>query len=199
MIRWYISPYSGTGAWNDPWHAAAWDVINPETEDCTGMNMPQKRQFIVRVRALQATHDRIIAEAKGKPISKLIQEQIEDAELETIFSDSEANENAESEGYSITWVSGNNTLRDVLRYFLRIVVFGQIVKRNALIKKIFELGLSSTVNALSPAERTAAKDWMVSRGLAIGWITNKTTIREILHFVVMNLGFGKIKVAGKEF
>jgi len=59
--------------------------------------------------------------------------------------------------------------------------------------------LDTTVNQVPQAIRTAIRNWMQSKGLAIGWITNATTVREILHFIVSNLGIGKLRMSGEEF
>ena len=67
------------------------------------------------------------------------------------------------------------------------------------IKQLIANNLDTTVNQVPQAIRTAIKNWMQAKGLAIGWITNATTVREILHFITQNLGIGKLRMSGEDF
>jgi len=85
VIRWYLSPYSGKGTWDDPFHAAAWDVINPENDKCVGFIHKVGESFIVRIEAPYEVHNKIILERKGEPITKLCEGIMEEkAELTSI-------------------------------------------------------------------------------------------------------------------
>lgn len=199
-IRWYISPYAGTGTPDDAFRAAAWDVTDPELNQLKGgIRCTQRRHYIVKIDAPQAIHDRIIAETGSKPVSPLFSDDAaEDLALDGEFSASTISADAEAAGYSVEWV-GSNTLRDVLRYFIRVAHLAQRLEKTPLATRIFTLGLTATVGDLTTQQRNAVRNWMTDRGLATGWITNATTIRQVLHFIVLNLGIGKLKIAGKEF
>jgi|WetSurMetagenome_2_1015567.scaffolds.fasta_scaffold446810_2 hypothetical protein len=198
MIRWYISPYAGDGTPDNPYHAAAWDLTNPVTDNVTGMFCPQKSHYIVRVKAPQGAHDAIVAQGAGKPIGPIhVDEAAEDAALDSPLTDDVSA--IETDGYSTAWLGGTNTLRDLLRYAYRVLILSQLIHRTPVAERIFELGLGATVADLTTQQRNAVRDWMTNKGLATGWITNSTTIRQVLHYIVTGLGIGKIKVAGKEF
>jgi hypothetical protein len=136
----------------------------------------------------------IVADGRALPIGNAV----EDTELKTHM-DSLINSlpnvaalktALETRGISTSWLSGSNTIRDGIRYLIRIFSTAQIAdgQGNGNIKDIIGRNL-----------RNGVKTWMQSRGLAIGWITNQSTVREILHFIVENLGFGKLKMSGEEF
>jgi len=197
-IRWYISPYAGAGTALDPFHAAAWDYTDPALNQCFGTYNAYRQHFVVRVDAPQTTHDAIIAAGAGKPIGKLFTDNIqEDAEFDTPVTDDVSG--LEADGINTAWKDINSTHRDVLRYALRTAHLAQMLRKNPAAQRLLSLGLNSTASDLTAQQRTTIRTWMTSKGMAIGWITNATTVRQLIHHIVTNLRFGKISVMGKDF
>jgi len=147
--------------------------------------------------AEQATHDAISADASVIVMSPLFGVASDwlpwlDTPVSNLPDLSTARQKLEAIGLNFGWVTGEHTCRDILRYIRKFLIFeqrlwGDWVDNNAGIIEVIKLHIDSTVNTLSPALREQAKDWMAARGLAVGWITNQTTVREVLHFIVQNL------------
>lgn len=194
MIRWYISPYSGTGTSFDAFHASAWDLIDPVKDKCEGTFCEARRHYIVRVIAPQAVHDEIISKGAGRPVSKLFQDEAdEDRGLNESFSD-EAKD-ADSDGYDLSWITPQTTRKDVLRHIIKTVKISQILNNHP---RLFSLPLDSTAADLTLAQRTAIRNWMTSKGLDVSWITASTTLRELKHYIISTASFSRIFLAGKD-
>jgi hypothetical protein len=59
--------------------------------------------------------------------------------------------------------------------------------------------LDATVSQFLSGVITEVEDWMVSKGLSIGWITGTTTVREVLQYIQGNLTWQTLNLAGEEF
>lgn len=200
-IRWYLSPYTGGGSFDNPIHAKCWDYTDQTQNQCTGTRMPQRQEYLVRVNAPQAIHDAIVANDAGTVISPMYADEAAEASaLDAEFTDATYKAAVDGKHYSTSWMTTGNTFRDMLRYVVRMCHLGQrLHKFGPVVTRVMELGLSSTVADLTAAQRTAVRNWMTNHGLATGWITNGTTIRQVLHFILTNLGFGKHHIGKLEF
>jgi len=70
MIRYYISKYIGTGTFLDQYRTGIDDLIGAG-EKADGLHNPVERYFIRRVSAPKETHDKIIADGLGVPLTPL--------------------------------------------------------------------------------------------------------------------------------
>jgi hypothetical protein len=103
----------------------------------------------------------------------------------------------EARGLSVAWLTSGNTLRDALRYVLRVFVLSQVGDSNLI--DLIKRNLDTTVSQVPLGIRNGVRAWMEARGLSVGWITSQTTVRQILHYIVTNLGIGKVRLANEEF
>ncbi len=206
LIRFYLSPQQGTGTMMDPYRSILNDLINIQQGDWFDeIDNPARRISICCVHGSQASHDAILTDGRALPIGNLIQDAQLKFHMDSLLS-SLSNLTAlktalESRGISTSWYSASNTIRDGIRYLIRVFSTAQIAdgQGNGNIKDLIGRNLTVTVAQISVAIRNGVRDWMQSRGLAIGWITNQSTVREILHFIVQNLGIGKLRMSGEEF
>jgi hypothetical protein len=199
MIRWYISPYSGAGTPLDPFHARCWDFTDPEKDKCTGTRCPQKRHYIVRVDAPQAAHDAIIANNAGTIISPLYQDAAaEVAALDIPFLNPAEKLAVDNHGYPLEWMSATHTLRHMLRHIVRMMHMSQRFSRSPVADRLFTVGLSSTVSDLTVPQRNAIRTFVQNHGFDITWITNQTTMRQLLRRFVDDLGPVHVRVGKLE-
>jgi|WetSurMetagenome_2_1015567.scaffolds.fasta_scaffold158702_2 hypothetical protein len=107
----------------------------------------------------------------------------------------------EAKGISFAWVGASNTVRDVLRYLIRVHFTAQRAdgEQVSAILDLMKLHLDDPVNTISAAKRKQIKDWMSDKGLDTSWIGAQTDVRQVLHNIVNNLGYGKIKFGGQDF
>lgn len=210
MFGIYYAPQIGTGTEEDPFRSLLNDFIDVQVgEWFDEIDNPARRFSICVVSASQTTHNSIGADIRCTLLIPTLAGNQEDLRtlLNTSFSSfsvgwrNAAQAKLEELGVSTTWITGTNTLRDVIRYILRTHFFAQIAdgKGNNQVKSFLTRNLDSTIGSLSTQERNAAKDWMQERGLATGWITNGSTVRQVIHFVLENLGFGNIKLTNEVF
>ncbi len=204
--RFYLAPQQGTGTMMDPYCSILNDLINIQQGDWFDeIDNPARHISICCVHASQTSHDAILADGRALPIGNLINDtQLKvhmDSLLSTLPNLVTLKTALESRGISTSWFSGSNTIRDGIRYLVRVFSTCQIAdgQGDGNIKDLIGKNLTITVAQIPVAIRNGVKTWMQAKGLAIGWITNSTTVREILHFIVENLGFGKFKMSGEEF
>lgn len=206
-IRFYVAPQQGTGTFVDPFRSILNDLINVQAgESFTEIDHSSRRISICCVRASDTTHATILADARVFPASPLYADDVAmaagmEVTLNNIPNIAAIKTKLENAGVSTAWISGSNTLRDALRYLVRNFSTCQIAdgEANANVKTFLTQSLDLTVQQLTVVQRNAVKDWMQAKGLAIGWIVNTTTVREIIHFIIGNLGFGKFRISGVEF
>jgi hypothetical protein len=166
---------------------------------------PARHISLCLVHASAAAHNAIIADGRSVLLTPI--DILDDATMKQVldapFSQwptafiTAAQNGLEANGISVVWVTSTNSLRDVLRYLLRGFVFAQIadydgISRNSQLLAFLSKNLTDTVGSLTAQQRAAAKNWMASKGLDSAWITNATTVRQVVHYVIENLGFGKI-------
>lgn len=209
LTRFYVSPQIGTGTHDDNYRNKINDYINiratpPDWFD--EIDNSGRHISICCVHATQTAHDLIVTDTQILPISPLYASEEEMATgMETIL-DSIPNiatikTTLEDRGISTSWISGSNTLRDAIRYMIRVFVFANIAdgKRQVQVRDFVQNSLSTRINQVPTAVSNAVKNWMVAKGLATGWITGTTTVRQILHFIVENLGFGVFRLSSQSF
>uniref|UniRef100_A0A6M3JU11 Uncharacterized protein n=1 Tax=viral metagenome TaxID=1070528 RepID=A0A6M3JU11_9ZZZZ len=205
--RFYIAPQKGIGTEENPYRSILNDFINIHVgEWFDEIDHPARHISICCVHAGDTVHANILIDAKIFPISPLFNDESEisnglNLSFDSIFNISAIKTKLEEHGINTAWISKSNTLKDVLRYLLRNFAICQIIDGQGLInvKEVLKKALVLTVAEISQAQRIAVRDWIQSKGLAVGWINNQTTIREIVHFIVGNLGLGKFRMSGVEF
>jgi hypothetical protein len=205
-VRFYVAPQQGDGTFQNPFRSVLNDLINISQGDWFDeIDHPARRISICCVHASDATHAVILADSRPIPISELYEEGAVGIGLVRIFNNitgsTALKTKMENQGISTSWITSSNTMRDVLRYLIRIFTVTQVSdgEGNTNVKEFLKANLTTTVAQIPVGIRTAIRDWMQAKGLAIGWITNATTVREIVHFIVSNLGMGKLKMSGEEF
>jgi hypothetical protein len=207
-IRFYVSPQIWRTDGAEPFYSNLLnDFIDVQAgESFTEVDNPGRRISLCCVLANDATHTAIAADSRIIVASPLANDFADlKSKLDTICSSipSIATIRARFEeiGINTEWISGSNTLRDALRYLVRVFTFAQITdgENNPDVRDFVQKNLTTQIKDVPTALRTKVKDWMQARGLAVGWITNTTTVREVLHFIVTNLGIGKLKMSGEEF
>lgn len=208
MKRIYRAPQVGTGSINDPITSILNELIDVQAGDhFDEIDHPARKYSICTVTASQKTHDAIESDGRSVALTPLLSDIGFVSAMDTPFADvpqalrDKAKAQLESDGINTAWIMGTNTLRDVLRHLCRMHFFSQIADGvgNAALRGFLTRNLNETVGSLTVAQRTAARNWMQARGLGIGWITNQTTVREVVHYVVENLGWEKIRFGGTEF
>lgn len=96
----------------------------------------------------------------------------------------------ENNGINLEWLLATHSWRQVIRHICRVITIAQLLDNQpAAARFILTVGLDTTVGGLTATQRNAAKTWMTSRGMATAWITNSTTIRQVLHAITTDLGY----------
>lgn len=199
-IRWYISPYIGTGAANDHYRTNIDDLISGG-EEAIGSDQPQRRYFIRRVDSSVSTHAAILADGHT-PISPLMTTEDIDSTYGGMAAGLRAAIEAacDQRGIDISWMDSSTTLRQLIRRIIMLCWLGQQIlgEKHPVMKALLGASLDTTVAQLTTAQRDAAKTWMQNKGLAIGWITASTTIRQIISHILTNLDL-RVRLRGQEF
>lgn len=207
-IRFYIAPFEFvTTETGDCWQIIFHNILDSAQGECYSIfDNPSRRIGLCHVVALEATHTTLMADSRIVPLSPLADDATDlRSKLDTVLNDipniSVIKTKLENHGINTEWITGTNTVKDAMRYLMRLFYMSQKFEGmmdNDLLGFI-QNNLTTTVANVPLAVRNKVKTWMQNRGLAIGWITNTTTVREILHFIITNLGIGKIKMVQEEF
>lgn len=206
-IRFYLAPQQGDGTENNPFRSILNDLINVQQGDWFDeIDNPARHISLCCAHGPQAMHDTIALDSRVLPIGNICADGTAlryslDSLLSGLSNLPALKTALETWGISTSWLSGSNTLRDGLRYVIRVFITGQIAdgQGDGNWKALLGKNLTATFNSLTAAQRNAIRAWLASRGLAENWIGSTTTIREIVHFVVMNLGIGKLRMSGEDF
>jgi hypothetical protein len=209
-MKLYLAPQSGTGAEEDPIRSILNDLIDINQGDWFDeIDNPARKISLCSVHASVQTH--AIIQADGRAVLLTPNEITSSAALkETLDAPftswpsawrTAAKTGLEANGISVAWVTETNTLRDVLRYLLRVSVFAQIAdySGSSALKNFLAKNLTAKYSGLTTNQKNTVVSWMAAKGLATGWIESNTTIRQIIHYVMENLGWGKIKFSGEDF
>lgn len=209
MYRIYAAPMIGDGSAPTPEAARRCVVVDhlQPGEDATTYDHPSRGYAIALVEASEATHNTIAGLTGVVVLSPLAANRIEfgnylDQPLSSFPSalTTALLARLESNGINTSWANGTTTLRAVLRYLRRVITIAQRIDAAAdtNFAAFLQADLSVQVNQLSVPVRSAVQSWMQGRGLAIGWINNLTTVREIVHFIQSNLDESSILLDGAE-
>ena len=206
-VRFYLAPQQGIGTFLNPYRSILNDLIDIQAGDWFDeIDNPARHISICCVHASDTSHAAILANAQVIPVSPLFASEANiPVGLETVLNSipgiATIKTKLEANGINMAWISGSNTLKDAIRYLFKTHAIAQIAdgEGKSEVKQLITNNLDTTVNQVPQAIRTAIKNWMQAKGLAIGWITNATTVREILHFIVSNLGIGKLRMSGEDF
>lgn len=121
--------------------------------------------------------------------------------VNNISSASAIKQKLEDFGVNMDWISGSHTLRQAFRYIMAHHLLAQTIKGKKITEftSFLQENLTSEMSAIPIAVKDRVKAWMVNKGLAINWITNLTTVRQVLHYILNNLSPGSIKMSGVIF
>ena len=209
-VKIYIAPQIGSGTFEDPFRSKINTYIDVSLgESFDEIDNPARLYSICFVTARPATHATITADSE---IVSLIQQDVTPAQLasklDMLVSDlpsafkNNVKNALEARGISFAWVGASNTVRDVFRYLLRVHFFSQEASGlNSwnFIKQFILSNLTAQISSMDPAVVNIVKNWMASKGLDYSWVSGTTTVRQVLHYIVENRGFGPIKIGGHSF
>jgi len=201
-VRIYIAPQIGSGMLVDP-NPANWsDTTGPyrsllnkyvnvsEGEGFEEIDHPARRISICTVEASATTLDAI--EADGRVIPVLPIRATDRTHLAQIlnapFSSyplawrNAARTKLESLGVNTEWITGTNTMKDVLRQIIKLFSVAQVADGHgqADVKEFIRGNIDVQVSAIPASQRQAIGAWLQSRGIDTSWITGATTVRQVV-------------------
>jgi hypothetical protein len=207
MLRLYLAPQIGSGTRQNPFRSLLNNLIDTAAGDrFSEMDNPARHISLCCLDASSATHTAVSANSQVVSLGESAGDRASfTASLNGLLSglpNLAALQSAlEARGVSITWISSANTVRDLVRWLLRGFAIAQLGDGEGVpaVKAVAAASLSAQFNIFSSAERDAVRNWMAAKGLATGWIKPTTTVRQILHFIVENMGFGVFRMEGEAF
>jgi hypothetical protein len=206
MIRFYIAPRILRTDDSGEYYSSLLNDFIAAGESFSEIDNPARRISICCVNASSTTHAAILADSRVFVASPLANDFAElKQKLETLFNSiagvATIKTKLENNGINTAWISASSTLRDVLRYLLRIFTIGQLTygKNESDIMEFLRNNLDTQVVNISLTIRNKVKAWMQSKGLDVSWIVGATTVRQILHYIVTTLSIGKFIMSGEEF
>ena len=200
----YLAPQIGTGTYLDPYRSLLNNIINiPAGEWFDEIDHPVRRLSVCCVHASDSTHATIVANPQVIPLSSVALDDLTfSAQMDSKAGVSSANiTGLESKGLNMAWMSIGTTTRDLISMILRGCQFAQRAEGDNVgaLKELILANLDNTVGTFTVTRRNVIKNWMSSKGLATGWITNSSTVRQIIHFIMMNMNWPKIKLSKESF
>jgi len=206
-IRFYIGPQIGSGTVLNPYRSLLNDFIHIENgEWFTEIDNPARRISICCVVAEQTTHTAIATDSRVIICSPLADDKADmKTKLENTFNSiagaAALKVKLEAIGIDTSWIGGSDTLRLGLRYLLRVFTVGQFADGESVgeVREFLKANLTTQVSAVPAVIRDRVKTWMQNKGLAVGWITGTTTVRQVIHYIVTNLNIGKLNMSDEEF
>lgn len=208
-IALYLAPQIGSGTYSDPYRSMLNDLINIISGDWFDeIDHPIRRVSICCVHASDATHSAIALNSQVVRLSSLMPDNLDFASKMDMAATSLPTDMQtaivtalEAKGINTAWMSAATTLRELVAMLLRVCQFAQRAEgnNNAALKILITANLDSTFGSFTTTRRNAIKTWMASKGLATGWITNSSTVRQIIHFIMMNMGWPKLRLSGELF
>lgn len=207
-IRIYVAQQRGSGSDLDPYTNVLNDLIDVSAGDkFQEIDNTARKVSICVVTASNATHSAIIADGRAVPVTPSV--ATDDASFRAILNSpfdsyptewkTAAKTKLEQWGVNTGWITGSNSIKDVIRYIIRHYFMAQSATDSSAMTQLLSVGLDTTAGDLTPQQRSDAREWMQDRGLAVGWITNSTTIREVVHFIGQNMGYGTFTFGGESF
>lgn len=206
FVSFYLSLQQGTGTFLDPFRSILNDLIHVDQgEWFDEIDNPARRISLCCVHAVQITHDAIVTDGRslaiGNPVEEATFHDYLDSLLNTLPNLSVIKNQLELRGISTGWLTANNTIRDGVRYLIRVFTISQLAdgENNANIKNLIANNLDLTVAQIPVAIRNGIATWMQLKGLGVSWITGTNTVRDVVQYIVQNLGFGILKMSGQGF
>ena len=112
----------------------------------------------------------------------------------------------EGDGIPIDDLTGSITRRQVFRRIALYFALGAIMSRSKdpvtkqhLVLDFLTRNLATTVGQLTVTQRNRIRDWMTAQGLSTASITNATTVRQVLKFIVANIDLRPNRFTRAEF
>jgi len=163
----------------------------------------QRGTGICYVTAAQTTHDAIAVDGRATLLTPLY---VDNAAVEAGVDVTQSltvavKTKLEEGGINAAIFTGTHTIRDVIRFAVKTYFVTQILIGNGHGDVVEWLNrvLTSQVRDVPVATRTKVRNWLTSKGLDDSWINLNTTVREVLTYIVNNLGWSTINAFGKLF
>jgi len=104
-------------------------------------------------------------------------------------------------GINTGWITGTTPIKQIYSYIIKVFTLSQwaLGHADSELLDFLRENLTTQVTAVPQNIRDRVLSWMLANGLATGWIQSTTTVREVLHYIIMNLPFQLIEVAGEWF
>ena len=225
-VRIYIAPQIGSGMlldpnpanWTDttgPFRSLLTKFVNPVAgEGFDEIDHPARRISICTMEASTATLDAIEADPRVTPVIPIrATDRTHLAQiLNAPFSSyplawrNAARTRLEALGVNTEWITGTNTMKDVLRQVIKMFSVAQVAdgQGQANVVEFLKGNLDVAVSAISAAHRQALGAWMQSRGIDTSWITGTTTVRQVVATLPTNFSalYGRNvlhRFAGEDF
>lgn len=198
----YLTPMIGSGTRQDPFRCKLNNYIDPAQGDIySSYDSPGRRIAIAVTTASDAAHAAIAADSGIIAITPLADDIDMDALAGSLPNAAAVKTALESMGINTGWMNGTVSLRDCVRYILRVFYLAQRAEgeMNTAVQFALKQGLDNAWSGLTATQKNNVKSWMADKGLATGWINASTTIRQLVHFCVQNLGIGTIRLHGLDF
>lgn len=225
-IRIYVAPQIGSGVvldpnplnWTDttgPFRSLLTKFISPSAgEGFDEIDHPARRISICTVEAQSATLDAIEADPRVTPV--IPTRATDRAQLAQIlnapFSSyplawrNSARLRLEGFGVNTEWITGTNTMKDVLRQVIKLFSVAQVAdgQGQANVVEFLKGNLDVTVSAIPATLRQAIRDWLLVKGMDVSWITGSTTVRQVVGTLPANFAalYGRSvlhRFAGEDF
>jgi len=202
VLRIYIAPQIGSGmmlspdpsTWSDttgPYRSLLNTFINPANGDnFDEIDHPARRISICTVEASAAVLTAIEADVRVTPVIPL--RATDRAHLATILATpfssyplawrNAARAKLEGWGIDTSGITGSHTMKDVLRYVVKMFSVCQVADGHgqANVKEFLKGDLDVQVSAIPVAQRQAIGAWLQSKGIDTAWITGTTTVRQVV-------------------
>lgn len=207
-IQAFVAPQIGDGMSMETAFRSVVSTVIGQGENYNEYDHPGRRYSLVIVEASDATLDAITALQGVILCSPRAANRIEfglnlNRTVSTFPAQfvSDLQTKLEAGGINTAWATGQTTLRQIIRYLIRVSTVAQLAQGagNSNLLDFLARNLTATINQVPVPVRSAVSQWMQDRGLAIGWITNQTTVREVLHFIHENLNFSPINLDNEAF
>ncbi len=225
-VRIYIAPQIGSGMLLDPNPANWTDTTGPYRsllntfvslaagEGFEEIDHPARRISICTVEAQATTLDAIEADSRVTPVIPIrATDRIHLAQiLNAPFASyplpwrNAARTKLEALGINTEWITGTNTMKDVLRQVVKMFSVAQVAdgQGQGNVKEFLKGNLDVEVSAIPAAHRQAIGAWLQSRGIDTSWITGTTTVRQVVATLPSNFAalYGKNvlhRFAGEDF
>jgi hypothetical protein len=225
-VRIYIAPQIGSGMLLDP-NPANWTdttgpfrsllntFVNPSAgEGFDEIDHPARRISICTVEASTATLDAIEADPRVTPVipiratNRTHLAQILNAPFSSypLAWRNAARTKLEAFGINTEWITGTNTMKDVLRQVIKMFSVAQVAdgQGQGNVMEFLKSNLDLEVSAIPAAHRQAIRDWLLQRGIDVSWITGATTVRQVVATLPANFSalYGRNvlhRFAGEDF